>query len=80
MPKLGPISPIKKGHKKRVTIAVERLTEEEFFTSSDESDEEEESDSDWGFCPLRKTPMSRRIKAERTSLGGLVSKHKEERK
>merc|ERR1719233_558769 len=37
MPRLGPNSPVKKDQKKRVTIAVERVTEEEFFTSSEES-------------------------------------------
>jgi len=76
MPRIGPVSPLKKDMKKRVTIAVERLTEEEFFTSSEESsDEEEESDSD-SDPEWRKTPMFKRIKAERKSLGGLVSKRK----
>merc|ERR1719420_53701 len=75
MPKLGPNSPVKKDQKKRVTIAVERVTEEEFFTSSEESSEEEESDSD-SDPEWRKTPMFKRIKAERKSLGGLVSKRK----
>merc|ERR1719234_2149957 len=75
MPRLGPNSPIKKDQKKRVTIAVERVTEEEFFTSSEESSEEEESDSD-SDPEWRKTPMFKRIKAERKSLGGLVSKRK----
>merc|ERR1712025_213381 len=76
MPRIGPVSPLKKDTKKRVTIAVERLTEEEFFTSSEESsDGEEESDSD-SDPEWRKTPMFKRIKAERKSLGGLVSKRK----
>ena len=64
-----------KDQKKRVTYAAERVTEEEFFTSSEESSEEEESDSD-SDPEWRKTPMFKRIKAERKSLGGLVSKRK----
>jgi len=75
MPKLGPQSPIKKEQKKRVTIAVERVTEEEFFTSSEESSDDEESESD-SDPEWRKTPMFKRIKAERKSLGGLVLKRK----
>merc|ERR1719233_439260 len=75
MPRLGPNSPVKNNQKKRVTIAVERVTEEEFFTSSEESSEEEESDSD-SDPEWRKMPMFKRIKAERKSLGGLVSKRK----
>ena len=35
MPKLGPSSPVKKD-KKRVMITVERVTKEEFISSSDE--------------------------------------------
>jgi len=69
MPRLGPNSPVKKEQKKRVTIAVERVTEEEFFSSSEESSDEDESDSD-SDPEWRKTPMFKRIKAERRSLGG----------
>jgi len=71
MPRLGPNSPVKKDQKKRVTIAVERVTEEEFFSSSEDSSDEEESESD-SDPEWRKTPMFKRIKAERKSLGGLV--------
>eukprot|EP00092_Neocalanus_flemingeri_P020290 GFUD01021979.1.p1 GENE.GFUD01021979.1~~GFUD01021979.1.p1 ORF type:complete len:1250 (+),score=420.04 GFUD01021979.1:230-3979(+) len=76
MPRLGPNSPLKKDQKKRVTIAVERITEEEFFSSSDDDDSEEEdsesdSDPEW-----RKTPMFKRIKAERRSMGGPIYKRK----
>ena len=41
MPRLGPNSPVKKDQKKRVAIAVERVTEEEFFSSSEDSSDEE---------------------------------------
>ena len=78
MPRLGPNSPIKKEQKKKVTIAVHRMNEDEFFSqefsSEDESEEEEsESDSDPEW---RKTPMFKRIKAERKSLGGIDFKRK----
>jgi len=78
MPRLGPHSPIKKEQKKRVTIAVERYKEDEFFSqefSSEEESEEEESDSD-SDPEWRKTPMFKRIKAERKSLGGIDFKRK----
>merc|ERR1719186_899823 len=79
MPKLGPNSPLKKEQKKRVTIAVERYKEDEFFreefSSSEEESDEDESDSD-SDPEWRKTPMFKRIKAERRSLGGPLTKRK----
>merc|ERR1719391_66001 len=57
-----------------VTIAVERVTEEEFFSSSEESSEKDESsdsDPEW-----RKTPMFKRIVKERRSLAESSFKRK----
>ena len=44
-----------KDQKKRVTYAAERVTEEEFFTSSDEEESDSDCDPEW-----RKTPMFKR--------------------
>ena len=65
--------PVKKP-KKRITIAVKRITEEEFFASSglsSEEDESSDSDPEW-----RKTPMFKRIVKERRSLAESNCKRK----
>ena len=80
-PKIGPNSPMLKNQaRKRVTIAVqENYTEEEFFSqefsTSEEDTDDDESDS-YGDPEWRRTPMFKRIKAERRSLGAPIYKRK----
>merc|ERR1719474_504556 len=77
LPELGRPSPVKKSAK-RVTIKVERYeTPEEFFNNEDFSSSEESNDSDSdGDEEWRKTPLIRRIRQERKSMGVGLAKRK----
>jgi len=77
LPELGRPSPVKKSAK-RVTIKVERYeTPEEFFKNEDFSSSEESNDSDSdGDEEWRKTPLIRRIRQERKSMGVGLAKRK----
>jgi len=77
LPQIGRLSPIKNKNK-RVTIKVERYeTPEEFFDNEGfSSDDSDSDDSDDGDEEWRKTPLVRRIRQERKSMGGVLSKRK----
>merc|ERR1719481_1817442 len=77
LPEIGRPSPVKKSAK-RVTIKVERYeTPEEFFNNEDFSSSEESNDSDSdGDEEWRKTPLIRRIRQERKSMGAGLAKRK----